>query len=62
MIRIDLPFYFQFIDSFQLKPLIIRDRMGTEIWFLNVYFVCNVTKQGEASHEYHEHQRSGKDQ
>ena len=57
-----LPFYFEFIDSFQLKPLIIRDRLGTEIWFLNLYVALNITK-GEASHEHtSEHPRSGKDQ
>ena len=42
MIRISLPFYFQFIDSFQLKPLIVRDRFGTEVWFLNMYLALEL--------------------
>lgn len=62
MIRINVPFYFELRDSFQLKPLIVRDRLGTEIWFLNLYIALNITK-GEASHEHtSEHLGSGQDQ
>lgn len=40
--RINLPFYFNWVDSFQLKPLIVRDRFGTEIWFLNMYLALEL--------------------
>lgn len=44
MLRINLPFYFQVVDSFQLKPVIIRDRMGTEVWFLWFYLAMDYQK------------------
>ena len=37
-----LPWFFRFEDSFQLKPLIVRDRFGTEIWFLNIYLALEL--------------------
>lgn len=42
MIRINVPWYFEIRDSFQLKPLIVRDRHGTEIWFLCFYVAMNI--------------------
>lgn len=41
MMRSNFPFYFLVVDSFQLKPLIVRDRTGTEIWFLWFYLAMN---------------------
>lgn len=42
MVVIKVPFYFERRDSFQLKPLIVRDRFGTEVWWLYFYVAMNI--------------------
>ena len=40
--RLNLPWYFCFTKSFQIKPLMVRDRFGTEVWFLNMYLALEL--------------------
>ena len=42
MIRMNVPWNFEVVDKFQLKPLIVRDRFGTEVWWLNFYVALNI--------------------
>ena len=42
MLQITVPWYFKCVDSFQLKPVIIRDKFGTEIWFLYFYLALEL--------------------
>jgi len=42
MIQVQLPFYFRIEKDFQWKPIIVRDRLGTEVWFLNIYLAMEL--------------------
>lgn len=42
MIQIKLPFYIRFTKSFQWLPTVIKDDLGTEVWWLNIYLAMEL--------------------
>lgn len=41
MVKLKIPFHLQCSGSFDLVPVIVRDSLGTEIWFLFFYIAVD---------------------